>query len=98
MLYGQHARQNGNTELATLYEASAKTERGEHFAEEAHLAGLVGTDADSLKDAIKGASYVGHRLHWLIRLRLSNIDVQNRMQVDPRRELESVRGEGGTLI
>jgi rubrerythrin len=57
MLYAQHARQNGDTELATLFENAAKTERFEHLAEEAKIAGLVGTDADNLKDAIKGESY-----------------------------------------
>jgi rubrerythrin len=57
MLYAQHARQSGNTELATLFETSAKTERFEHLAAEAKLAGLVGTDADNLKDAMRGESY-----------------------------------------
>jgi rubrerythrin len=57
MLYAERARRNGNTELAQLYENTAKEERMEHFAEEAELAGLVGTDADNLKDAILGESY-----------------------------------------
>ena len=57
MLYAEHARQGGNTELAQLFEKTAKEERLEHFAEEAGLAGLVGTDADNLKDAIQGESY-----------------------------------------
>jgi rubrerythrin len=57
MLYAEHARQNGNTELAELFEKIAKEERLEHFAEEAGLAGLVGTDADNLRDAIEGESY-----------------------------------------
>jgi rubrerythrin len=57
MLYAEHARKAGNEELAKLFEASAKTERFEHFAEEARLAGLVGSDADNLKDAMKGESY-----------------------------------------
>lgn len=57
MLYAEHARQSGRAELAKLFEASAKTERFEHFAEEARLAGLIGDDADNLKDAIKGESY-----------------------------------------
>lgn len=57
MLYAEHARQAGNEELAKLFEASAKTERFEHFAEEARLAGLVGSDEDNLKDALKGESY-----------------------------------------
>jgi rubrerythrin len=57
MLYAHHARQNGDRELGDLFERTARTERFEHFAEEARLAGLVGSDADNLKDAIKGESY-----------------------------------------
>ena len=57
LLYAEHARKNGNTELAELFEKTARVERFEHFAEEAQLAGLVGSDADNLKDAIKGESY-----------------------------------------
>jgi rubrerythrin len=57
MLYAKRAQQNGNTELAKLFRAAAKIERFQHFAEEAQLAGLVGSDADNLKDAIKGESY-----------------------------------------
>jgi rubrerythrin len=57
MLYAERARQNGNKDLADLFEASAKTERFEHFAEEARLAGLVGSDAENLRDAMKGESY-----------------------------------------
>jgi rubrerythrin len=57
LLYAEHARKNGNKELAELFEKTAKVERFEHFAEEAELAGLVGSDADNLKDAIKGESY-----------------------------------------
>jgi len=57
MLYAEHARLVGNEELAKLFEEAAKTERFEHFAEEARLAGLVGSDEDNLKDAIKGESY-----------------------------------------
>ncbi len=57
LLYAEHARKNGNKELAELFEKTAKVERFEHFAEEATLAGLIGNDADNLKDAIKGESY-----------------------------------------
>lgn len=57
LLYAEHARKRGNKELADLFEKTAKTERFEHFAEEAQLAGLVGSDADNLKDATKGESY-----------------------------------------
>jgi len=57
LLYAEHARKNGNKELADLFEKTANTERFEHFAEEAQLAGLLGSDADNLKDAINGESY-----------------------------------------
>lgn len=54
LLYAQHAHQNGNTELGNLFEQTAKTERFEHFSEEAQLAALVGRDTDNLKDTITG--------------------------------------------
>ncbi len=57
LLFSEHARLSGNMELADLFEKTAKAERFEHFAEEAELAGLVGSDADNLKDAIGGESY-----------------------------------------
>jgi rubrerythrin len=57
LLYAEHARKSGNKELGDLFEKTANTERFEHFAEEAQLAGLVGGDADNLKDAIRGESY-----------------------------------------
>ena len=57
LLYAEHARKSGNKELADLFEKTANTERFEHFAEEAQLAGLVGSDAENLRDAIKGESY-----------------------------------------
>lgn len=57
MAFAEHARSSGDTELADLLEKTAKTERFEHFAEEAKLAGLIGSDSDNLKDAIKGESY-----------------------------------------
>ncbi len=57
LLYAERARKNGNKELAELFETTAKVESFEHFAEEAELAGIVGSDADNLKDAIKGESH-----------------------------------------
>ena len=57
MLYAQHARNNGKKQLAALFERAARIERFQHFAEEADLAGLVGNDADNLRDAIQGESY-----------------------------------------
>jgi len=44
-------------DVANLFEKAAHTERFQHFAEEAQLAGLVGSDQDNLRDAIKGESY-----------------------------------------
>ncbi len=57
MLFAEHARKNGHPELADLFEKTAHIERFEHLAEEAALAGLVGSDADNLSDAIEGESY-----------------------------------------
>ena len=42
MLYAEAARRNGRHELADLFERIAHTERFEHFAEEAELAGVGG--------------------------------------------------------
>jgi rubrerythrin len=57
MLYAEHARQQGRNDLADLFEATARTELFEHFAEQAALAGLVGDDAANLRDAIDGETY-----------------------------------------
>ena len=57
MLYAEHARKSGNEQLADLFAQSAHTERFEHFAEEAKLAGLVGSDEDNLRDAVKGETW-----------------------------------------
>jgi rubrerythrin len=57
MLFAERARKNGRADLAELFESTAKVERFEHFAEEAQLAGLVGSDEDNLRDAIAGESY-----------------------------------------
>lgn len=56
-LYAEHARKSGKKDLADLFGKAAHMERFQHFAEEAELAGLVGTDAANLQDAIKGESY-----------------------------------------
>jgi rubrerythrin len=57
LLYAERARQSGNEELARLLEQTAKTERLEHFAEEARLAVLVSDNSANLTDAIQGESY-----------------------------------------
>lgn len=56
-LFARHARQEGRQELAMLFEETARTELLEHFTEEAELAGIVGSDADNLRDAIGGECY-----------------------------------------
>lgn len=57
LLFAEQARKTGNQELANLFEKTAKVERMEHLREEAELAGVVGSNEDNLKDAIKGESY-----------------------------------------
>ena len=57
MAYADAARAHGNPQLAALFERTANVERGEHFAEHAKLAGLAGSDAENLRDAIKGENY-----------------------------------------
>src|SRR5450759_4789999 len=47
------------TALATLFSGTAQVELQEHFAAEAMLAGLVGTNTDNLKDSIAGETW-GH--------------------------------------
>ncbi|HLH32895.1 MAG TPA: rubrerythrin family protein [Terriglobia bacterium] len=54
MAYAEQARKSGHNTVADLFEETAKTEHLEHFNEMARLAGLAGSDADNLKDAIKG--------------------------------------------
>jgi rubrerythrin len=56
-MFAEHARKEGNTALADLFDKTAKVEHLEHFREHAELAGLVGSDQANLKDAIKGESY-----------------------------------------
>ena len=57
MLFAERARKNGRADLAQLFESTAHVERFEHFAEEADLTGLLGSDEDNLQDAIIGESY-----------------------------------------
>lgn len=57
MGFAQRAWANGRPDLADLYEKIATTERLEHFAEEAALLGLFGTDTANLQSAISGESY-----------------------------------------
>jgi rubrerythrin len=56
-MFAEQARRNGNTELADLFEKTAKMEHLEHMREHAALAGVVGSEEENLKDAIKGEDY-----------------------------------------
>ncbi|MDR3576049.1 MAG: ferritin family protein [Anaerolineaceae bacterium] len=56
-LFAEQARKSGQLELADLFEKTAHVERFEHLVEEAELAGLVGSEAENLTDAIAGESY-----------------------------------------
>lgn len=56
-MFAEQARRNGNTELADLFEKTAKMEHYEHLREHADLAGVLGSDEANLKDAIKGEDY-----------------------------------------
>ena len=57
VLYAKQARRNGHDALAELFERTAEVELHEHFKEEADLVGLLGSDADNLRDAISGEAY-----------------------------------------
>lgn len=57
MLFAEHAKAQGRSDLAALFEETARTELFEHFAEEAEVLGLVGDDAANLRDAIGGETY-----------------------------------------
>ncbi|MBB6251091.1 rubrerythrin family protein [Nitrospirillum iridis] len=57
LAYADAARAHGHPEVAELFERTAKVERDEHFVEHAKRVGLVGTDVENLRDAIKGESY-----------------------------------------
>jgi len=63
MLYAQHARANGKKQLAVLFEKAARDERLQHFSEEADLAGIIGSDEDNLREAIKGESYEAETMY-----------------------------------
>jgi rubrerythrin len=57
MLFAEEARRDDRPEIAELFEATARTELLEHFAQEAALVGLVRTTADNLRTAIEGESH-----------------------------------------
>jgi rubrerythrin len=56
-LYADHAAKTGHPAIAKLFRGTAKVELTEHFAGEAVLAGLVGTNQTNLNTAIAGETY-----------------------------------------
>jgi rubrerythrin len=52
LLFAAAARKRGEERLASMFDGIAAVELQEHFAELAELAGLVGTDAGNIRDAI----------------------------------------------
>lgn len=55
--YAKHASAGGNAALGRLFRGNAGVERRQHFAEQARLAGLVGSTSDNLTKAIAGERY-----------------------------------------
>lgn len=56
-LYADHAARTGHPAIAKLFRGTATVELTEHFAGEAVLAGLVGSNRTNLKTAIAGETY-----------------------------------------
>jgi rubrerythrin len=52
--FAAHARMNENWNVAQLFQTTADTDRREHFAEEADLAGCEASDTENLRSAIEG--------------------------------------------
>lgn len=61
--YAETARRAGIPRLARLFAHAAGQELGEHFAEEATLAGLVRDNATNLRDAIAGEWYEARTMY-----------------------------------
>jgi len=62
-LYAEQARREGLPSVADLFERAAATERDEHFAESAEMAGMVGDDAANLRAAISGEHYEANTMY-----------------------------------
>ncbi|HET8889619.1 MAG TPA: ferritin family protein [Candidatus Angelobacter sp.] len=56
-LFAKQARNNGDSELADIFDKTADQEYLEHFVEQADLLQLVGTDEQDLTNAIAGESF-----------------------------------------
>lgn len=62
-LYAKRAAERGDPAVERLYTGTAGVERQEHFAEEAKLAGLVGTTRANLTTAIAGERYESQTMY-----------------------------------
>lgn len=62
-LYADHAQQTGHPSIAKLFRGTAQVELREHFAGEAVLAGLVGSNGANLTDAITGETYEAQTMY-----------------------------------
>lgn len=51
--FAARARMNEKWDLAQLFQCAADTDRTEHFAKEAEVAGLVANDSDNLRLALE---------------------------------------------
>jgi rubrerythrin len=56
-LFAKHARNNGDNELADIFDKTADQEYMEHFVEQADLLQLVGTDEQDVTNAIAAESF-----------------------------------------
>jgi len=56
-VFARQARLHGENELAALFDKTADQEYMEHFAEQAELLELAGTDKEGLTNAIAGESF-----------------------------------------
>ncbi|MFF0628429.1 rubrerythrin family protein [Streptomyces sp. NPDC004296] len=63
LLFADQARAQNLTSVQQLFQRTADVELGEHFAEEAKLSGLAGSDAANLQTAMKGEEYESHTMY-----------------------------------
>ena len=56
-VFARQARMHGDNELAGLFDKTADQEYMEHFAEQAELLGLAGSDEEDVTNAIAGESF-----------------------------------------
>ncbi|AOP51290.1 rubrerythrin family protein [Streptomyces lydicus] len=62
-LFADQARTQGLPSVQRLFQRTAGVELGEHFAEEARLSGLAGSDAANLQAAMAGEAYESRTMY-----------------------------------